>query len=71
MLSGGLTNHNFVVRDRGEAWVLAVYGLLAVPYRIFISISILLLITTRYAEIATRLKKTIDAFAIAHNIPKR
>jgi len=39
------------VRSRGEMWLLIVYGLLAVPYRVFVSISILLLIMTRYAEL--------------------
>lgn len=38
------------VRGRTETILLAVYGMLSVPYRVFISVSILVLIMSRYAE---------------------
>jgi putative peptide zinc metalloprotease protein len=36
------------VRGRGEAWFLGVYGALSLPYRMFITISVLTLIASRY-----------------------
>jgi putative peptide zinc metalloprotease protein len=39
------------VRSRSEVWLMMGYALLAVPYRVFVSVSILLLIMTRYAEL--------------------
>jgi putative peptide zinc metalloprotease protein len=39
------------IRGRGEAWMLAMFGLLATPYRIFIGISISLVIMERYASV--------------------
>ena len=44
-----------VVRGAGEVWLLAIYGVLSVPYRVFITISILLMIMTRYAELGVAL----------------
>lgn len=43
------------VRHRGDVSLLTVYGMLAVPYRIFVSVSILLLIMSRYAELGVAL----------------
>lgn len=43
------------VRHKGDVWLLAVYGMCSVPYRIFVSVSILLLIMTRYAELGVAL----------------
>jgi len=36
------------VRDRTELWVMLVYGLLAPPYRLFIGLSIALIVASRY-----------------------
>ncbi len=36
------------VRDPREAWFLGVYGLLSVPYRLFITVSIILIISSQY-----------------------
>lgn len=36
------------IRDRGEAWLLGVYALLATPYRIFIGLAIALIIAEQY-----------------------
>lgn len=43
------------IRDRREAWLLGIYGLLAVPYRLFISVSIILFIAQRYATLGAAL----------------
>lgn len=39
------------LRGAGEAWMLGVYGLLATPYRIFIGISISLIIMDKYSTV--------------------
>ena len=39
------------LRGRGEAWMLGVFGMLAMPYRIFIGISIALIIMERYTAV--------------------
>lgn len=39
------------VRDRKEAWLLGVYGVMAPPYRILIGLSIVLLIASQYAAL--------------------
>ncbi len=39
------------VRDRAEFWIMAVYGVLAPPYRLFIGVSILLIISSQYLTI--------------------
>ena len=37
-----------VVRGRGEAWLLGVYGVLSPPYRLFIGLAIVLLVASMY-----------------------
>ncbi len=36
------------VRDRSEFWAMLIYGLLAPPYRIFIAVTILIIVATHY-----------------------
>lgn len=36
------------LRSNGEAWFMAIYALAAIPYRFFIAIAILLLVSTKY-----------------------
>ena len=43
------------VRSTGEAWFMAIYGLAAIPYRVFIAIAILLLIATKYLTLGVAL----------------
>lgn len=49
------------VRGRGEAWLLGVYGLLSQPYRIFITCSILLLISSMYLTVGLLLAVVLAA----------
>ncbi|MCC6285764.1 MAG: PqqD family peptide modification chaperone [Phycisphaerales bacterium] len=37
-----------VVRDRGELWLLLVYGLLSPPYRMIVGITIVMVVSSRY-----------------------
>lgn len=37
-----------IVRSRGEAWLLGIYGVLSPPYRLFIGLAIVLLVSTKY-----------------------
>ncbi len=39
------------VRDRSEFWVMTLYGVLSPPYRLFIGVSILLLISSQYLTV--------------------
>ncbi len=41
------------VRGRAEFWLMAVYAALAFPYRIFITVSIILLVSSRYLTLGT------------------
>lgn len=39
------------VRDRSESWLMLVYHLLAMPYRILITLSILMIVSTKYLSL--------------------
>lgn len=43
------------VRSGGEAWLMGIYGVMATPYRLFIAVSIVLLVSTRYATLGVAL----------------
>jgi len=43
------------VRSRGEAWTLALYHALSLPYRLFILVAIILLISTQYLTVGIAL----------------
>jgi putative peptide zinc metalloprotease protein len=43
------------VRSAAEAWFMAIYGILAIPYRFFIAVAILLIIATKYLTLGVAL----------------
>lgn len=58
------------LRSLGEGWLLAVYGLLATPYRVFIAIAILLIIASKYLTLGVALAVTMGAIWLVYPIFK-
>lgn len=57
-------------RSAFEAWLLVVYGLLAMPYRIFIAIAILLLISSQYLTLGVVIAVVMGALWLVYPILK-
>jgi putative peptide zinc metalloprotease protein len=49
------------VRSAGEGWILAVYGTLATPYRLFVMVSILMVVASRYLGLGMALAAVLVA----------
>jgi putative peptide zinc metalloprotease protein len=58
------------VRSRAEAWTLGVYGLLATPYRLFVMVSILFMIASRYLGLGMALAAVLIAVWVAWPVMK-
>jgi putative peptide zinc metalloprotease protein len=49
------------IRSRAEAWVLGTYGALALPYRVFVMVSILLIVASKYLGLGMALAAVLIA----------
>jgi len=58
------------LRSLGEGWLLAIYGLLATPYRVFIAIAILLIIASKYLTLGVVLAVAMGAIWLVYPIFK-
>jgi len=58
------------IRSIGEGWLLAVFGLLAMPYRIFIALAILLVIASQYLTFGLALAVTMGAVWLVYPVIK-
>lgn len=58
------------IRSLSEGWLLAVFGLLAMPYRIFIAIAILLLISSQYLTLGVVLAVVMGAVWLLYPVLK-
>jgi putative peptide zinc metalloprotease protein len=58
------------LRSLGEGWLLAVYGLLATPYRVFIAIAILLVIASKYLTLGVALAVAMGVIWLLYPVLK-
>lgn len=58
------------IRSLGEGWLLAIYGLLATPYRIFVAIAILLVIASKYLTFGVALAVAMGAIWLVYPVLK-
>lgn len=58
------------IRSTGEAWLLAVYGLLAMPYRVFVAVAILLVIASKYLTFGVALAVAMGAIWLVYPVLK-
>lgn len=58
------------IRSLGEGWLLAIYGLLATPYRIFVAVAILLVIASKYLTFGVALAVAMGAIWLVYPVLK-
>ncbi len=58
------------LRSLGEGWLLAVYGILATPYRIFIAVAILLVIASKYLTLGVALAVAMGVVWLVYPVLK-
>ncbi len=58
------------IRSLGEGWLLAIYGILAMPYRIFVAIAILLVIASKYLTLGVALAVAMGAMWLVYPVMK-
>lgn len=58
------------IRSLGEGWLLAVYGMFAMPYRIFVAIAILLVIASKYLTLGVALAVGMGAIWLVYPVLK-
>ncbi|MEQ9097242.1 MAG: PqqD family peptide modification chaperone [Phycisphaerales bacterium] len=58
------------IRSLGEGWLLAIYGMLAMPYRIFVAVAILLVIASKYLTLGVALAVAMGAIWLVYPVVK-
>ncbi|MFI4883434.1 MAG: HlyD family efflux transporter periplasmic adaptor subunit, partial [Phycisphaerales bacterium JB064] len=58
------------VRSTGEAWFMVVYGLAAIPYRLFIAVAILLVIASKYMTLGVALAAVMAVVWLVYPVLK-
>lgn len=58
------------LRSLGEGWLMAVYGLLAMPYRVFVAVAILLVIASKYLTLGVALAVAMAVVWLVYPIVK-